>query len=101
MRRARWNLLAQALMRSRMVEVVNVLLENSKQVSFTEDQHVVEALAPDTPEKAFAHSVCSGRFHGRSQDPQTSAVSDPIKRPPELVVVVPDEKARTRACAYK
>jgi hypothetical protein len=46
---ALWDPLPEALMRARMVDVAHVFREHSPEVSFTEDQHVVEALAPDTP----------------------------------------------------
>jgi hypothetical protein len=84
-------------MRARMIHVVHVLGEHSPQVSFSEDQRMIEALPADTPKKAFADGVRSGRFSGCSQDSDTSAICDPIERLPELVIVVPDQEARPGA----
>jgi hypothetical protein len=54
---ARWDPLPEALMRARMVHVAHVPREHSPEVSFTEDQQVVKALAPHTGQKPFTHSV--------------------------------------------
>ena len=41
--------LADALVRSRAIEVIHVLIENATQVSCAHDQHVIEAVTPNAP----------------------------------------------------
>ncbi len=43
------NLLVDALMRSRLVEILHVLVEDPPQVRDAEDHHMVEAFTPDAP----------------------------------------------------
>jgi hypothetical protein len=54
---ARWDPLPETLMRARMVDVAHVLREHSPEVSFTEDQQVVKALAPHTAQEPFTERV--------------------------------------------
>jgi len=76
MRNAGWDPLPEALMRTRMVDVVHVLREQSMEVSLTEDQQVVQAFTPHASHKPFTHSVRSGACTGvcRTVIPVASAI---------------------------
>ncbi len=52
-----WHVLVDALARSRPIEIPHVLVEDTTQVRFAEDQHMVEAFTPDAPQQAFADRV--------------------------------------------
>ena len=49
--------LLDALMRPRLVEVGDVLLENTAQVLLAQEQDVIEALTAHAPEEAFADRI--------------------------------------------
>ncbi len=51
------NVLVDALVRSRPIEIPHVLAEDTPQVRFAEDQYMVEAFTPDAPQQAFADRV--------------------------------------------
>jgi len=97
MRHAGRDLLPDTLMRARMVDVVHVLREHSMEVSFTENQQVIKALAPHASHKPFTQSVRSGCLHRRVQNSDSSSVRNPIEHGSELVVVVPDQETRSLA----
>ena len=49
--------MADSLVRSRLVEVGDVRCQDAPEVPLAEDQQVVDALAPDAAEEAFADRV--------------------------------------------
>jgi hypothetical protein len=54
------NTLTDTLMRAGMIEVVNVLRGSAPQVTFTQDQNVIETFMADTAEETFTERVSFG-----------------------------------------
>src|SRR5438105_13874475 len=57
-----WNLLLDALMRSCLVEVRHIRIEDALELLLVKDQQVVEAFLPHTPQEAFADRIGSWRM---------------------------------------
>jgi len=55
-------MLAEALMRAVVIEVADVLVENSAGVSFVVDQHAVDALGADAADEPFRIAVRLGQY---------------------------------------
>jgi hypothetical protein len=56
--------LANTLVRSRSIEVDDIFTDNAVQMSFTQNEHVIQAFAPHTTDEPFANRVnlwCSHR----------------------------------------
>jgi hypothetical protein len=71
------------------------------QVRYSEDNHVIKALAPNTPKKSFAHRIHQGGSHCRSHDANGADLGDPVEDRTELVVAVADDEPRSdseRSC---
>jgi len=81
-------------MRTYMVDVVHVLREYRMELSFTEDQQVVQAFTPHTAQKAFTDCIRLGCLYGCVQNYDSGGVADLIEHRSELVIVVPNQKAR-------
>ena len=47
--------------------------DNLLQVRLGQDDQVIEAFAPDAPQKAFAHRIHQRRLHRRAQDAEETA----------------------------
>ena len=58
------DVLLDALVRPGVIEVGLVLLDCPIQMALVEDEEIVEALSPYTPQKSFADSVGFGRLIG-------------------------------------
>ena len=52
-----WNHVFESLMRSGLIEVVNILSEDPAKMAFEEDKQMVQALAADTAEEAFTDGI--------------------------------------------
>jgi hypothetical protein len=97
LRPARYALL-DALVWAGVIEVSHILFHSSVQVSFSQDQEVVEALSPQTAWKAL-----TGGAYLRYVGPRCSircpqhldSCSHPCERSSILVVVVADEESRS------
>jgi hypothetical protein len=87
--------LAQPLVRPGRVAVGDVLAERPPQVRPAEQQQVVEARAPDTPEEARAGGVLPGRAVGRAPLPDAGRRRDAGEGRPVLAVAIADELAGT------
>lgn len=59
-----WNLLSDALMRSGLIEVLNIGSQDTLQLLLLQDEQVIETLAPHTPQKAFTDGIGSWRVIG-------------------------------------
>jgi len=87
-------MLAEALVRSNGVEVGAIFVENELEMTAANDQHVIETLAPNGAEDAFA--VCVGlRREWRSVDhANTCALRDRVEENAELRIIVAEQKLR-------
>ncbi len=54
------NVLVDALVRSQPIEIPHVLVEDTTQVCFAEDQHMVEAFTPNVPQQSLADGIRVG-----------------------------------------
>src|SRR5580658_1062198 len=89
------NPLADPLVGSRRVEVPQcVFNEDLLKVWLGQDDQVVEALAPDAPQKPFAHRVHERRLHRGAQDVNAGAIGDAIEDRTELVVTIANDELR-------
>ena len=66
--RVTWDALVDALMRSSLVEIGDVVAHDVSQMTFAQDEHVIQAFAPQTAEKPFAKGVRTRRFHWSFQN---------------------------------
>jgi transposase InsO family protein len=89
--------LADPLVRSRRIEVLDVLREDASEVPLAEDQHVVSAFASDAPEEALADAVGARRPDRRPDHLDAPRRSDPGEGRTVLGVVVPDQEPRPRS----
>jgi hypothetical protein len=62
------NLLVDALMWSCSIEILNVSKQDTMQMFLMEDQYLIQALSPDTPQKAFTDGIRSRRMIRRFED---------------------------------
>jgi hypothetical protein len=80
------NLLANPLMRPSQVEVVDrILREDVPQVSLSQDDHVIEAFAPDALQKSLAHRIHQGSLNRRAQNAHPDALGDAVKDRAEVL----------------
>src|SRR6266851_2457784 len=85
--------LTDPLMRPGDVEVAeSVLLQHAQQVALAQDDHVVEALAPDAPKESLAGRVHQGRLHGGLEQANSGALGDPVEDGGVLVVAIPNQE---------
>src|SRR6266496_3164822 len=63
-----WRAKRQASVRSLVVVVPHVLVEDTLQVASTSDQHPVQALLPDRPHPPLGERACVRRLDGRRDD---------------------------------
>jgi hypothetical protein len=92
----RGNLLADPLVRSRLIEVGRVVRQRSLKMLGAQYQGVIETLAPDASEKPFAKRIGFGGVVGRSDHFDCDVVGDVVELGPELRVVVANQKPRGR-----
>ena len=79
-------------MRSSTVEILHVLLKHSVQLTFVDNQHVIETLSASTPQKPFTNRICLGCSYRCSEN--LDAAGGARKFRAELAVVITDQKPR-------
>jgi len=90
-----WNLLAHPLMRPSHVEVVDrILREDVPQVSLSQNDHVIEAFAPDAAQKSLAHRIHQGSLYRCAQNANPGALGDAVEDRAELVVTIANDELR-------
>jgi hypothetical protein len=89
--------LPNTLMRSRRVEVVDILPGDSFQVLVVEEEHVVKGLAPQAADKSFAAGIHVWGPDRRLDYPRTGAFGDAVECGAELLVAVSNQKSRRQA----
>src|SRR5215470_6280738 len=82
------NLLRNPLMRSCLVEVGHVGIEDALELLLLQDQQVIETLAPHTTQKAFTDRIGSGRVIRGLEKLDATGPRHPGKVWPKLVVVI-------------
>jgi hypothetical protein len=88
-----WGVLARALVRSVVIEMVHVLFKDTPGVSFVVDQHPIGALGAYAANKPFCIAVRSG-YSGRDLDHVDAlGAEDCIEGISELGIPIADEEA--------
>jgi hypothetical protein len=59
-----------------------------------QDEQLIEALAPDAPQKPLAHRIHQGCAHRRGQDANPGALGNAIEVSAELIVSIADDDLR-------
>ena len=90
--RGQRGLLAEPLVRPGLIVVADVLGHDALEVPVVEHQDVVEALATQRTEKAFADGVHVRRAHRRADHPDAGGAGQRIEGGPELVVAVANQE---------
>ena len=90
-----WDALVNALMGSGLVEIGNIFGHNASEMTFAQDKHVVQAFASQTAHKTLAKCIRARRFHRGFQDVNIRPIDHMPKLLAVLLVIVPDEKARS------
>ena len=85
------NLLPDALMRSSLIEVLDIGSKGPLQLVLLQDQQVIEAFLPHTPQKAFADSIGSWGMNWRFEDLDRARFRHPSKAGPKFGIVIPNE----------
>jgi hypothetical protein len=90
------NALLDALVRPHRVEVIqSVFLQNALQVSFVQNDDVIQTLASNATEKAFANRIHQWRAHRRFDHANTGAFRRAVEVRAELVISVTNDESRT------
>src|SRR5438309_2382888 len=89
-----WDALAEPLVGAARVEVWHPFGQDPPKVILAEDQDVVEALAAEAAEEAFADGIHVGRVRRDRDHVDARAVGGVGKVAAEFAVVVPDQKPR-------
>jgi hypothetical protein len=94
--RANRDPLPNTLMRSRGVEVADILPGDIFQVLVVEEEHVVKGLAPQATDKSFADGIHVRGPDRRLDYPRTGAFGDAVECGAELLVAVSNQKSRSQ-----
>jgi hypothetical protein len=86
-----WNLLRDALMRSCLVEVLYILIEDALELLLVKDQQVVEAFLPHTPQEAFADSIGSWCVKGGFENLNSTRCRHASKAKPKFAIVITNQ----------
>ena len=89
-----WNLLSNPLMRPCPVEGGHIGIEHALELPLMQDQQVVQAFLPNTPQKAFADGVGAFRMNRRFEDLDGARFRYTSKTRPELALVITDQVLR-------
>ena|SRR5262249_40898949 len=63
-----WDLLSDSLMRSGLIEILEIGTQDTMQLLLLQDEQVIEALVPHAAHKPFTNGIGSRRQVGRFQD---------------------------------
>ena len=88
------NLLTDALMWSRPVEIRDVETQHTMELLLTEDQYVIQALAPHTQEKAFTNRIGAFRVIGCFQYLNAARCCHASETGSKLAIMIADELLR-------
>ena len=85
------DLLPNALMRSCLIEVRHIRIEDALELLLTKDQQVVEACLPHTPQEAFADGIGSWCVKGRFENLDSTRGRHPSKARPKFTIVITNQ----------
>ncbi len=81
-------------MRPGLVEVLGIGVEYSVELLLLEDEQMIEALAPHTPEKAFTDGIRSRGVIWYCENLDVTRLGNPCEAHPELAIMITDEILR-------
>ena len=85
------NLLFDALMRPRSVEVVQIRVEYVVELLLMQDEQVIEALTPDTSQEALTNGIRPRSVIRSFKNLNVTRLRNPIEAHPKLAVVITDK----------
>ena len=88
------NLLPNPLMRSCLVEVGDIGMEDAVELLVTEDQHMVQAFLSDTPQATFADGIGSGCMIRCFENLNRIGGRHASKARPKFVIVITNQVLR-------
>jgi hypothetical protein len=74
-----WNLLVDTLMRSGVIEIGDILANETIQMSLSQDQHMIQTFSPDTANEALTNCIGFRGTHRCSDDIDSSCMRDLCK----------------------
>ena len=84
-------LLPHALMRSCLVEVHHIGIEDALELPLMQDQYVVQAFLPDTPQEALTDRIGSGSMNRRFEHLNRTGGRHTSKARPKFAIVITDQ----------
>jgi len=91
------DLLLDTLVWSRLIEILRIGMKHTMQLLFIENEEVIEALSPNTPQKAFADRIGSWRLIGCFQYLDAARCCNASETGSKLAIVITDEILRSLA----
>jgi hypothetical protein len=91
------NLLLDALVRSCLVEVVSIGIENPLELPLMQDEQMVEALPSHTAQEALADGIGTWSMIRRFEHLDTTRLGNPREGHAKLAIVITDEVLRPTA----
>ena len=88
------NSLVDTLMRSRPIEVLDILLQNVMQMLFTKNEDVIDALTPYAPQQPLTDRIGARRLDWRSEHLDACSDGDGFEMRTVLRIVVADQVRR-------
>jgi len=88
------NFLVDALMWSCPIEILNVSKQDTMQMFLVEYKYVIQALSPDTPQKALTDRIGSWCVIGRFQDLDAACCCNTSETGSKLAIIITDEILR-------
>src|SRR5258708_34681461 len=89
------DLLLDTLVWSRLIEILRIGMKHTMQLLFIENEEVIEALSPNTPQKAFADRIGSWRLIGCFQYLDAARCCNASETGSKLAIVITDEILRS------
>ena len=90
-----WDVLCDALMRSDLIEVLDIGTKNTMQLLLLQDEQVIETLPSHTSQKAFTDRIGPWWLIRRGEHLEAARVCDSSETGSKLVVMITDEILRT------
>ena len=87
--------MANPLMRPRVVEIRNILANDTMEMSLTQIEDMIQALAPHTADEPLADRIGSRCFHRGLEHLDLPVLGYSGKAPSILLVIVSDQKTRS------
>jgi hypothetical protein len=84
-------MLGQTLMRTVQIEIVGIRFQHSPQLTFTENQQVIQTFAADTSEEPLAHGVRAWCGDRGFEDVDVGPGSRAVKGSSVLCIMIPNE----------